>query len=123
MAATVLVAGTAVVSQVAGPSAAAVPMVGAVTTVAVATAEDAAMVVPTMAVADIMADAIITRRVITVEASVLASMLRPAMDTHRRFAALQASTTKAAIGIFTLVALRSRTAIKHRSLMEGLQDL
>ena len=76
------------------------------------TMEDTATAGASMAAEDIMADAVTTARATMAAASVLASMPRPAMDTPRRSAIHRASTTKAAIGIITVVATPHHTLIK-----------
>ena len=95
-----------VVLAAAIPLAAVVPMEGGGTKVGVV------MAAPTMAAADIMADATTTPRAIMAAASVLVSMPRPAMDTPRRSATHRAFMTKAAIGITILVAPQRPTAIE-----------
>ena len=88
-----------VVLAAAIPLAAVVPMEGGGTKVGVV------MAAPTMAVADIMADATTTPRAIMAAASVLASM-------PRRSAIHRAFTTKAATGITILAAPFRHTVIE-----------
>ena len=114
--AVVSVADMAVVSAAAIPTAAADRMWDTVTT------EGTASAGAFMAAADTMADTFITARATMAAASVLASMPRPAMDTPRRSAIHRASTTKAAIGIITVVAPLRLTAIERWSLRERPQE-
>ena len=102
-----------VVLAAAIPLAAVVPMEGGGTKVGVV------MAAPTMAVADIMADATTTRHATMGADSVSAYIQRPAMVTPRRSAILQASTTKVAIGITILVVPRYRHMATKRTITDG----
>ena len=77
------------------------------------TTEAEGTVAPSMVAEDMREDAVTMVRATMAGASVSAYTRRPATDTLRRPAILQASTTKAAIGIIILVAQLRRTDIRR----------